>query len=498
MSKKIIVAICAMLGLTIILSVYLFRKETDQRLAYIESNIASWTEERNAPVLETVASVTDVDPTLSVSGNAADAKSNGEALAKGLDYLMNLLPKRNASAFSWEYGKIVLSDGSVVDYNRSALSGFVPVEQNDILVNLTAKRDAKDREVALYLATYSGGAFLRSVRLPYGEPYFVEEGVDEVRFSCAYTEKDDVSMSASLLRKVFCVRYRGTEAHGDGSRPVYVAFGDSITVGVIHRYSGEANSHTAWSYPEYIGEILELETYNKGRGTTGFLARSGGKAPNYMDSVYLNDELLSKASLITIMVGYGNDNLAGLPIGEWDDYYPYDEAGCFYVSGDTAGNKKSIETMLDGGATLFGCMNWAIKWIGEHYPQAELIVIFGAPGKNANLTAVVEGNTGDPEAGTRGHAPQKIVTAVSESDDEISDKLEKLQTALNIPIIDLHREGLPYSYYSSYSQNEDGTYALFSTKGTPEDPVWNSHPSEEGYLLYARYLAGRISDYFMH
>ena len=73
MSKKIIVAICAMLGLTIILSVYLFRKETDQRLAYIESNIASWTEERNAPVLETVASVTDVDPTLSVSGNAADA-----------------------------------------------------------------------------------------------------------------------------------------------------------------------------------------------------------------------------------------------------------------------------------------------------------------------------------------------------------------------------------------------------------------------------------------
>ena len=73
MSKKIIVAICAMLGLTIILSVYLFRKETDHRLAYIESNIASLAEERNAPVLETVASVTDVDPTLSVSGNAADA-----------------------------------------------------------------------------------------------------------------------------------------------------------------------------------------------------------------------------------------------------------------------------------------------------------------------------------------------------------------------------------------------------------------------------------------
>ena len=498
MSKKIIVAICAMLGLTIILSVYLFRKETDQRLAYIESNIVSWTEERNAPVLETVASVTDVDPTLSVSGNAADAKSTGEALAKGLDYLMNLLPKRNASAFSWEYGKIVLSDGSVVDYNRSALSGFVPVEQNDILVNLTAERDSRDREVALYLASYSSGVFLRSVRFPYGEPYFIEEGVDEVRFSCAYTEKDDVSMSADLLRNVFCVKYKGMDSSGDGSRPVYVAFGDSITVGTIHHYSGLSTSHSARDYPHYVGDILGLETYNKGRGTTGFLARAGGKSPNYMDSIYLNDELLSKASLITIMVGYGNDRTAGLPIGEWDDYYPYDEAGCFYVFGDTAGNKKSIETMLDGGATLFGCMNWAIKWIGEHFPQAELIILFGSPGKNSKLAAVIEENTGDPESGTRGHAPQKIITTADESDDEISDKLEKLQTALNIPIIDLHRSGLPFSYYSSYGMNEDGTYTLFSTKGTPENPVWNSHPSEEGYLLFARYLAGRISEYFMH
>ena len=498
MKRTLAVTICALIGLTLLFSFYMYRNETDRRLNDIESNIASLSEDKEPPAEDAPVSADAVGSSQSVPAAPSDAGDTAEALAQQMAYLINLLPTRYASAFSWEYGKTIHDDGTEEEYSRSALSDPFPVEPNDILVNLSSETDSKKREVTLSVAAYANGEFLQMDPLASGIPYIVDENVSELRLVCSYTPKDDASMTADLLRSVFRLKYKGSEAHGDGSRPVYVAFGDSITVGTIHHYTGLSTSHSARDYPHYVGDILGLETYNKGRGTTGFLARAGGKSPNYMDSVYLNDELLSKASLITIMVGYGNDNLAGLPIGEWDDYYPYDEAGCFYVSGDTAGNKKGIETMLDGGATLFGCMNWTIKWIGEHYPRAELIVIFGAPGKNANLTAVVEGNTGDPEAGTRGHAPQKIVTAVSESDDEISDKLEKLQTALNIPIIDLHREGLPYSYYSSYSQNEDGTYALFSTKGTPEDPVWNSHPSEEGYLLYARYLAGRISDYFMH
>ena len=498
MKKTLAVTVCALIGLTLILSFYMYRNETDRRLAYLESDIASLAEEKEEPAALVFAGDAETDPTLSIPGGIADAGATGEALARQMDILVSLLPDRYASAFSWGFGKIILSDGTVSEYNRSALSGFIPVEAFDILVSLCSETDAKGQEVALYLASYADGEFLRNDRLAYGVPYIVDQGVTAVRLSCTYTPQDDVTMTADLLRSVFRFKYRGTEAHGDGSRPVYVAFGDSITVGAIHHYNGLSTSLSAWDYPHYVGDVLGLETYNKGRGTTGFLARASGKAPNYMDSIYLNDELLSKASLITIMVGYGNDRSAGLPIGEWDDYYPYDEAGCFYISGDTSGNKKGVETMLDGGATLFGCMNWAIKWIGEHYPKAELVILFGAPGKNANLAAVIEENTGDPEAGTRGHAPQKITTAVSESDDEISDKLEKLQTALNIPIIDLHRSGLPFSYYSSYGMNEDGTYTLFSTKGTSENPEWNSHPSDEGYLLFARYLAGRISEYFMH
>ena len=212
----------------------------------------------------------------------------------------------------------------------------------------------------------------------------------------------------------------------------------------------------------------------------------------------MNDEVLSQASLITIMFGYGNDKSAGLPVGEWDDYYPYDQDGYFFVSGGASGNKRGLESMLDRGATLFGCLNWSIKWIGEHYPKAQLIVIYGAPSGNAGRPAVIEENAEDPDAGTRGHSPLKVSASISESEDNISAKLEKLRTALNIPIIDLQKSGLPFSYYSTYAKEEDGSYAVFSTKGTPEDPVWNSHPSEEGYLLYARYLAGRISEYFMH
>jgi hypothetical protein len=69
---------------------------------------------------------------------------------------------------------------------------------------------------------------------------------------------------------------------------------------------------------------------------------------------------------------------------------------------------------------------------------------------------------------------------------------------LNVPIINLFNDGLPFSYYNAKATNEDGTYAVFSTKGKADAPVWNSHPNEVGYLMYARYLAGRVSEYFKH
>lgn len=282
---------------------------------------------------------------------------------------------------------------------------------------------------------------------------------------------------------------------GDNKKPVYVAFGASTTVGAVHHYEGTNVTYSDYAFPEYVGQALALDAHNLGQGTTGFMARDAGKKPNFMDSIYNNSELLSDAALVTLMFGYGNDRVAGLPIGEWDDYFPYDEVGAFYVSGNTSANESGIQTMLAAGATLMGCLNWCIKWIGEKYPKAQLVLICGAPSGNSDKTIVIGTNPASG-AGTAGVAPKKLtVTSVTPA---LSQAVAELKEAINIPVIDLFTDMLPFSYYQTYATEEDGSYAVFSTKGTVEAPVWNSHPNDDGYLMYARYLAGRIAEYFRH
>ena len=152
--------------------------------------------------------------------------------------------------------------------------------------------------------------------------------------------------------------------------------------------------------------------------------------------------------------------------------------------------------MLAHGATLMGCLNWCIKWIGEHYPKAILVCLFGAPSANEDYAVAVVANS-DPAAGTAGVPPQKITVDKSDTSAN-STAVNTLKQKLNIPIINLNEEALPFSYYSTLATEPDGTYSVFSTTGTQAQPKWNSHPNDAGYLVYARFLAGMISKYFRH
>ena len=76
----------------------------------------------------------------------------------------------------------------------------------------------------------------------------------------------------------------------------------------------------------------------------------------------------------------------------------------------------------------------------------------------------------------------------------INEELKKLKKAMDIPVVNLFYEGNAFSFYSTYAKdpNESSQYALFSTKGTSGAETWNSHPNEEGYLYFARFVAGKI------
>lgn len=409
------------------------------------------------------------------------------------------LPIRRASSFDWNWGTTILEGGEERDAIRGALTNLLPVAPNTAILNASPAVDHKDRQFDVYVAEFTDGVFVKRTKIDSGTIHTTDSETTGVKLLAVYPSSITVEMTSTNLMTNFAVGFVGNIIPGDGQRPKYVAFGASTTVGAVQHMNNKSVTYSPYAFPDYIGQILGLDTTNLGNGTTGFIARDDGAKPNFMDAIYNNPDVLAEADLITLMFGYGNDKTAELPFGAWDDYFPYDEVGAFFVEGNATVNKNGITRMLENGATLMGCLNWCIKWIGEHYPKATLVCLFGAPSGNGDYKVEVITNAA-AGAGTTNVPSHKISVQGKELDEEtdMNVAVDTLRKMLNIPIINLFNDGLPFSYYNTKATNDDGTYAVFSTKGTADAPVWNSHPNEVGYLMYARYLAGRVSEYFKH
>lgn len=350
-----------------------------------------------------IAAGAEIDATLTVAGAAADAKAVGDEFG--------IVPK-------------------IASYNGGAL-----------LANQTTNTIARISSFASVTdaPTYYNGQSLYGWLITYGSVnkmqilYTTRRQGMYVRF---YTHSQN--------------RWTDWLTNGDMTTPTYVSIGASTTIGAVHHFTGTSYTISKNNYPAYVGDVLNLNTVNLGQGTTGFIARDNGNAPNFMDVIYQNDEVLSTAALVSIVFGYGNDATAQLPIGEYDDYYPYDEAG-YHPSG-----AAGVTEMLSKGATLMGCLNWCIKWLNEKYPRAQLVIVFGAPSANSGRSISIS-NVG-------ANLPRKITFTNPFSENEgtasnrgiykIGQELKKLKAAMNIPIIDtFFEDGIPFSWYSTYARN---------------------------------------------
>ena len=427
------------------------------------------------------------------------------------------------SNYDWVIGKSIRPEthsnpGATFTNTNYSYSSFASVSPGDIIVNEKNYIDINNMETRLFIACYNDSTFVFRKEIING--YTIPSNINNIRFIYGYNS-DAIIMKTELLKYFIIKIYKNDNIYYQSyNKPVYISFGASTTNAAMHSYNATTNAneitYSKNNYPDYIGKILNLDTYNLGVGGAGFLSRSSSTGDdNIMDQIYNNDSILQRAKLITLMFGYGNDHYPDnsniFPIGNYTDYYPYDEDG--YHPSDRAG----ITEMLNKGATFMGCLNWCIKWINEHYPYAQLILIFGSPSANEDkIITINTNNSYDVENLTSNYdiTPKTITftnpyaAPSSQYGDKpqnlnqgiylINEQLQLLKTALNIPIINLFFEGNVFSQYSMFAKNpeDDNVYALFSMKkdwsATGEPIVWNSHPNNEGYEQYAKFIAGKV------
>lgn len=421
--------------------------------------------------------------------------------------ITSIMPTLYEGWFDWTLEFSYTAQGGTNSSHGFATTKPIAVVPGNQIINLSSAENGDEVPIGFFVVEFNGNTFDRRVKVEAGERYIVPDDIDNIRIMFGFGSTSGITITKPMLSEYFAVKMLTMAEQNDFETPVYVAYGASTTIGAVHRFTGHGMYYSAYSFPDYIGRALNLKTYNHGHGTTGFLARADGTAPNFMDAIYADDDLLKTASLVTIIFGYGNDHGAGLPIGLYDDYYPYDEEG-YHPSGS-----EGITTMLTNGATLMGCLNWCIKWISEHYPKVTLVVIFGSPSANEDRTITKIDNPDEtsgrppykltfvdpyPDPGT--YDPYALPTSASGAA-QIRNEYPKLKKALNMPFINLTEEGCPINYYNAMAKDADGKYAIFSTTGTESDQTtwtWNSHPNDAGYKMYAQFLAGKVISLFKH
>lgn len=428
--------------------------------------------------------------------------------------ISEIVPTFTGASFEWSYGKYINAPGGagITDVAGAALTDYVEIDPGSVIVNSTPDYDVDSSTPCyVYAAFFAGDEYLKRVPLhgEYNHMCTAPDTVTHVRFCYGHTSSLGIRATKELTGRYFSIQMsaRAKKEHliVDASMPLYVAFGASTTEGAVWHFDGLPYTDSKYDYPRYVGNALGLRTINRAIGGTGLINRTSYNLDNMMDNIYkasgrnLSDssynasaDILADAALITLTSAWGNDaTVANFSIGSYDDYYPYDEDG-YHPSGNAG-----VPVMIEKGATWFGCLNWCIKWLGDHYPKAQLVLMFGRLSDNTRRTITMTENSTPEGQGS----PKYKLNFANQSTTLInmSENVRLLTSKLNIKLINWFDDGLPWTYYGTQAKNEDGTLALFSQTGDSSDPsTWvpNVHPNDAGYLMFARYITGRISELF--
>lgn len=357
-----------------------------------------------------------IDPTLSLSGKAADAAKVGEAVGQlkedkvdnsdvtyNLSAMLEPFTQKQEITGIWDdnyTGYVDKLNGNAISFDQMRMISL-QVKEHEIY-------DIKSRvgyRMALWSIHDDAGNVIKmwnnsDVTLPFD--YYEDIGVVIPKNGVELRVYAYVGHLSSYIRKYIA------KFHVDSplKRKKWCAIGDSLT--------DSATLNGGKNYVDFISDESDVISINKGIGGTGYLNNNGGADTTFYERRF---DFPKDADIYTFFGSFNDMNL-------FDD--------------DSIGNIDSSDT-----TTLMGAMSLAIRAIGYLNPNAVVGVILPTPWASYNSTSI-----------SKSIKPEKYIKA-----------LIAICNKYSIPYLDLyHQSGLrPWdtnfnkNYYKD--DNGDGNYS---------------------------------------
>lgn len=156
-----------------------------------------------------------VDATLSVAGEAADAKATGDELYRHRLELTAISPEIGADAYTWNLRKNYNASGSYVTVDGFGItSNYIPVQHGARVQNTAPERDGNGKVTAMHINEFSGTTWLRRTILASGKYMSIGADTTSIRIAYGYASSQDVTITRELINATFSVRIIQQPASG--------------------------------------------------------------------------------------------------------------------------------------------------------------------------------------------------------------------------------------------------------------------------------------------
>ena len=217
----------------------------------------------------------NVDDTLTISGQAADAKVTGDKIEEIKEDLSSIgKTTLRKTDIRWFVGKSVNSSGTIQSNTSAALSNVIPVSEGTRIKRLGASTDSENRNLTMYVNTYENMVFKSRIKLNKGDIYTVPSDVNAICFGFARAGSYGVDMSAEDIASYFGVEWHfATESSTDAEQTrnsgdyldnlleKFCAFGSGSSNGITYNLI-DSDAHSYYVHGSTSDSISFYNLYN--------------------------------------------------------------------------------------------------------------------------------------------------------------------------------------------------------------------------------------------